>query len=61
MRTLLQLLVVYGNRVKVIRSLNRIPYSLAMRSFVGLISKLSEVESIYLRHGLLRADWIPGD
>jgi hypothetical protein len=39
--------------------LNRIPYLLAMRAFVHLCGRYAEVKSVYLRHGMLRRDWIP--
>ena len=40
-------------------SLNKIPYSLAIKSFIRMAEKFPEIKSVYLRHGLLRKDWVP--
>jgi hypothetical protein len=40
-------------------TLNKLPYSLALKAFVQVCRQFSEVKSVYLRHGLTRDDWLP--
>lgn len=40
-------------------ALNRAPYYLAIRAFIQLCKGFPEIENVYLRHGLLREDWVP--
>lgn len=35
------------------------PYYLAIQAFVQLCKRFPEIRSVYLRHGLLREDWVP--
>jgi hypothetical protein len=40
--------------------LNKTPYYLAIKACVLMSKGFPEIKSLYLRHGLLREDWIPG-
>lgn len=39
--------------------LNKIPYHIAIRAFVGLCRKFPQVKSVYLRHRLVEGNWTP--
>ena len=39
--------------------LNKMPYYVAIGSFVRRYKRFREIKSIYLRHGLVQGDWIP--
>lgn len=56
----LQSLVLRTNRWFPFRYTNRWPYALALKSMVCLVSAHPQVRSLYLRHGLTSARWIPG-
>lgn len=59
-RDLLRTAVLRTNAVFPFSRLNRIPYRLALRSFVRLCRGFPEIKGIYLRHGMSRGDWVPG-
>jgi hypothetical protein len=40
-------------------SLNRLPYYLAIEAFVQLCKRFPAIKSVYLRHGLTEANWVP--
>src|SRR4029079_1715464 len=40
-------------------TLNKIPYSLAIKAFLQMAKKFPEIKSVYLRHGMLGKDWVP--
>jgi len=39
--------------------LNRLPYYLAIEAFVQLCKRFPAIKSVYLRHGLTEANWVP--
>jgi hypothetical protein len=39
--------------------LNRLPYYLAIQAFVQLCKRFPAIKSVYLRHGLTEAHWVP--
>src|ERR1700752_2849087 len=55
----IRVVVLKTNPVWPFSSLNRVPYSLAIRAFVHAFRDLPEIQSIYLRHGMTEEDWVP--
>lgn len=39
--------------------LNKTPYYIAIRAFVGLCRKFPQIRSVYLRHGIVEGNWVP--
>ncbi len=48
------------NRYWPFSQLNRLAYGLALRAFLSHCTTSSAVRSVYLRHGLVQRDWVPG-
>lgn len=59
MTGLIRTLVVRTNRYWPFSSLNRVPYYLALKAFIRLCRRFPQIQSAYLRHGLLQNDWVP--
>lgn len=58
-RDLARVAVVKTNPYWPFSGLNKAPYYLAIKAFLHLCKGFLEIKSVYLRHGLLREDWVP--
>jgi len=54
-----RLLVIKTNRYWPFSFLHRLPYYLAIKVFILVFRRFQEIESIYMRHGLIKSKWIP--
>jgi hypothetical protein len=59
LRDFVRLTVAKTNPYWPFSTLNKIPYSLAIKAFLRMAKKFPEIKSVYLRHGLLTKDWVP--
>jgi hypothetical protein len=59
-KDLVRIVVIKTNPCWPFSSLNRLPYYLAIKSFVRLCKKFPEIKSVYLRHGLIQQNWVSG-
>jgi hypothetical protein len=55
-----RILIVKTNPYRPFSTLNKMPYYIAIKAFVRLCKRFPEIKSIYLRHGLTEANWVPG-
>lgn len=53
-------LVLKTNNTWPFSSLNRLPYYAAVRAFAHICKDFPQIQRVYLRHGLLGRDWVPG-
>ena len=58
-KDLIRIVVLKTNSVWPFTFLNRIPYHLAVKTFIYIFSPFNEIKSIYLRHGMLKKNWVP--
>jgi hypothetical protein len=58
-RDLTRVIVIKTNTLWPFIFLNRIPYQLALKTFIYIFSSHKEVNSIYLRHGMSKKNWVP--
>lgn len=56
---LVRLLIVKTNPYRPFSILNKMPYYLAIKAFARLCKKLPQIRSVYLRHGLIKENWVP--
>ena len=60
LRDLIRTGVISTNPYWPFSSINKLPYYLAIRAFVHLCKRYTEIESVYLRSGLVERQWVPG-
>jgi hypothetical protein len=57
---LVRILIVKTNPYLPFSTLNKMPYYIAIKAFVQLCKGFPEIKSIYLRHGVVEGNWVPG-
>jgi hypothetical protein len=58
-KDLTRFIIIKTNSLWPFTFLNRIPYYLALKTFIYIFSSFKEVKSIYLRHGMSKKNWVP--
>lgn len=58
-KDLIRVVVIKTNPYWPFSIINKTPYYLAILVFIRVFKKFPEIKSIYLRHGLIEANWIP--
>lgn len=60
MKDFIRSVVLKTNDVWPFSSLNRLPYYACIRAFLQISKDFPRIQRVYLRHGLLDSDWVPG-
>ncbi|MCI0603863.1 hypothetical protein L0156_12720 [bacterium] len=60
MKDFIRNLVLKTNDVWPFSSMNRFPYYAGVRAFLHICKEFPKIQRVYLRHGLVESDWVPG-
>ncbi len=58
-KDLVRIVVIKTNPYWPFSILNKLPYYVAIIVFIRVFKRFHEIKSIYLRHGLIKENWIP--